>query len=77
MDGLNKYFHDAYLSKVDKTLRLIQTENACINHLGNGKVNGFDDTGSLTYSKSSGGLQLESVNFGSGVIRVTGSTGNQ
>jgi len=36
----------------------------------NGEVNGFDYLGSLTYRKSSAGLQLESGNFGDGVIRA-------
>ena len=43
----------------------------------NGEVNGFDYLGSLTYRKSSAGLQLESANFGEGVIRVTGSNSGQ
>ncbi len=42
-----------------------------------GGGNGFDYLGSLTYKKSSVGLQLESVNFGGGVIRVTGTSGGQ
>ena len=36
----------------------------------NGDVNGFDYLGSLTYRKSSAGLQLESASFGDGVIRL-------
>lgn len=39
----------------------------------NGDVNGFDYLGSLTYKKNSAGLQLESANFGDGVIRVNDS----
>ena len=40
-------------------------------------ANGFDYTGSLIYRKSSTGLQLESANFGDGMIRVTGSNSVQ
>ena len=36
----------------------------------NGDVNGFDYLGSLTYRKSSAGLQLESASFGDGVTRL-------
>ena len=45
----------------------------------NGDVNGFDYLGSLTYIKSNTGLQLESVNFGDGVIRanVSNSAGSE
>ncbi len=44
-----------------------------------GEVNGFDYLGSLTYRKSSSGLQLESANFGDGVIRanVSNSGGSE
>ena len=35
-----------------------------------GEVDGFDYLGSLTYKQSSAGLQLESANFGNGVIRA-------
>ena len=37
--------------------------------------NGFDYLGSLTYKNSSAGLQLESANFGSGVIRANVASG--
>ncbi len=43
----------------------------------NGDVNGFDYVGSLTYRKSGAGLQLESANFGDGVIRPGDSNGGQ
>ena len=43
----------------------------------NGEVNGFDYLGSLTYRKSSAGLQLESASFGDGVIRPGASNGGQ
>ena len=43
----------------------------------NGDVNGFDDLGSLTYRKSGAGLQLESANFGDGVIRPGDSNSDQ
>ena len=44
-----------------------------------GEANGFDYLGSLTYRKSSAGLQLESANFGDGVIRtnVSNSVGTE
>ena len=40
-------------------------------------ANGFDYMGSLSYKKSSAGLQLETAKFSDGVIRVTGSNNNQ
>ena len=40
----------------------------------NNNTNGFDYLGSLIYKKSSAGVQLESANFGSGVIRASNST---
>ena len=43
----------------------------------NGDVNGFDYLGSLTYRKSGAGLQLESANFGDGVIRPGDTNGSQ
>ena len=43
----------------------------------NGDVNGFDYLGSLTYRKSGAGLQLESANFGDGVIRPGDSNSGQ
>ena len=43
----------------------------------NGGVNGFDYLGSLTYRKSGTGLQLESANFGDGVIRPGDTDGGQ
>lgn len=43
----------------------------------NNEVNGFDYLGSLTYKKSSAGMQLESVHFGDGVILVTSSNNSQ
>ena len=43
----------------------------------NGDVNGFDYLGSLTYRKSGAGLQLESANFGDGVIRPGDTNGGQ
>ena len=39
--------------------------------------NGFDYLGSLTYRKSSAGLELESAHFGSGVIRVNVSNSGE
>ena len=36
----------------------------------NNEVNGFDYLGSLTYKKSSMGLQLESASFGEGEIQA-------
>ncbi|WP_255301832.1 RHS repeat domain-containing protein [Butyricimonas sp. Marseille-P3923] len=42
-----------------------------------GDANGFDYLGSLTYKKSSAGMQLESASFGDGVIRTTGTSGGQ
>ena len=42
-----------------------------------GDVNGFDYVGSLTYRKSGAGLQLESANFGDGVIRPGDTNGGQ
>ncbi|MBS7200249.1 MAG: RHS repeat protein, partial [Bacteroidales bacterium] len=42
-----------------------------------GDVNGFDYLGSLTYRKRGAGLQLESANFGDGVIRPGNSNGGQ
>ena len=38
--------------------------------LDNGGMNGYDYLGSLTYKKSSAGVQLESAYFGGGVIRT-------
>ena len=45
----------------------------------NNEVNGFDYLGSLTYKKSSMGLQLESASFGEGEIQanVSNSVGNE
>lgn len=45
----------------------------------NNEINGFDYLGSLTYKKSSAGLQLESASFGEGVIRTntSNSVGNE
>ena len=42
-----------------------------------GEANGFDYLGSLTYRKSSAGLQLESAHFGDGAIRVNVSNSGQ
>ena len=41
----------------------------------NNEINGFDYLGSLTYKKSSMGLQLESASFGEGEIRANVSNG--
>ena len=42
-----------------------------------GGSDGFDYLGSLTYRNSSAGLQLESANFGDGVIRATVSNSGE
>ena len=41
----------------------------------NNEINGFDYLGSLTYKKSSMGVQLESASFGEGEIRANVSNG--
>ena len=63
------------------TVKTGTTLKASYTHLADGTKlrvrdaagNGFDYLGSLTYKKTSAGLQLESANFGSGVIRANSS----
>ena len=68
-------------------LREVKTSSGVLkakyNYLANGTKlrvrdvgnNGFDYLGSLTYKNSSAGMQLESANFGSGVIRANVASG--
>ncbi len=64
-------------SGVLKTRYVYLSDGTKLDVRDSNEANGFDYLGSLTYRKNSAGLQLESFNFGDGMIRIVGTSNNQ